>query len=87
MLTCRKCSYTWYMRTGTPPKRCPNCGSLYWNSVPRRECPECSSCPNCNPGKAKATATPEPVPRRHRMTEAETEALLDDMEKSARGEN
>ena len=85
MLTCKKCSYKWYARTGTPPKRCPNCGSLYWNSVPRRECPECSSCPNCNPGKA--TATPEPMPRRTRMTEAETEALLDDMEKSARWEN
>ena len=64
MLTCKKCSYEWFVRSGTPPKRCPKCGSMYWNSVPRRECPTCSACPNCNPGKA--TATPEPMPSRRR---------------------
>ena len=65
MLTCKKCGHKWYVRTGKTPKKCPKCGSIFWNSVPRRECPTCSACPNCNPGKVTA------IPPKRKYTEAE----------------
>jgi len=30
-LTCKRCLHRWYPRITTPPKRCPQCQSPYWN--------------------------------------------------------
>lgn len=28
---CNRCKGEWYPKTPEPPKRCPRCGSPYWN--------------------------------------------------------
>lgn len=34
MLKCLRCLHTWWPRNAGKPKRCPKCGTPYWN-VPK----------------------------------------------------
>ena len=35
--TCLRCGHKWYPRTPKQPKRCPGCGSPYWETVARTQ--------------------------------------------------
>ena len=30
-LTCTRCAWSWYPTKPQPPKKCPGCGTPYWN--------------------------------------------------------
>jgi len=30
-LTCKRCDHSWRKRSDNDPKRCPNCGTAYWD--------------------------------------------------------
>ena len=69
MPTCKRCDYEWRTRTDAVPKACPNCRSRSWDTPAGKKGRYCPECPHCNP-----TATPEPVPTRKPLTQAELDA-------------